>query len=56
MEKIYLEIWTEMLIKIEGIKKRIIVYGIRKFQNELKYIFEDNNFFCLSEEGKHTTH
>ena len=34
-----------MLIKIEGIKKIIIVYGIRKFQNEFKYIFEVNIFF-----------
>ena len=39
-----------MLIKIEGIKNRIIVYGIRKFQNELKYIVEVNTFFFASQE------
>ena len=33
-----------LVIKIEGIKK-IIVYGIRKFQNELKYILDVNKSF-----------
>ena len=48
-EKIYQEIWTKMLIKIEGIKNGIIVYGIRKFQIELKYILEVNKFFFASQ-------
>ena len=38
-----------MLIKIEGIKNGIIVYGIRKFQIELKYILEVNKFCFASQ-------